>query len=199
MPDDPLPTIAAPADDADERLALGSRLRAFRTMRRLSLRAAAGRAGISPGFLSELERGRANASVGTLRRLADTLGLTVAELFAADAPTAPAVVRRADRPEIPTGGDSRKFLLSQRPLQHLEAYAGEFAPGGSTGDAAYVHGDAQELFLVIAGRVRLELDGVPHELEAGDSIEYRTSVPHRVENVGDETAEVLWVISPPTP
>ncbi|YCK42699.1 hypothetical protein ACNF49_20870 [Actinomadura sp. ATCC 39365] len=30
-------------------------------------------------------------------------------------------------------------------------------------------------------------------------MEYRTSVPHRVVNDGDETAEVLWVISPPTP
>lgn len=198
--DDPaVPTVSVDAtEDERGRAALGDRLRAFRQMRRMSLRATATRAGISPGFLSELERGRANASIGTLRRIADALGLAVADLFSEDRAVEPAVVRRADRPEIPTAGGSRKFLISQRPLRNFEAYVGEFDPEATTGDDAYVHGDAQELFLVISGSVRLELDGVPHDLGPGDSIEYSTTTPHRVVNTSDELAEVLWLISPPT-
>ncbi|WP_157251516.1 cupin domain-containing protein [Patulibacter americanus] len=186
------------AEEQAGREALGERLRGFRQMRRTSLRATAGLAGISPGFLSELERGRANASIGTLRRIADALGLAVADLFSEDRPVEPTVVRRDARPEIPAAGGSRKYLLSQRPLRHFEAYAGEFDPGATTGDEAYVHGDAQELFLVISGSVRVELDGAGHDLQAGDSIEYSTTVPHRVVNTSDELAEVLWLISPPT-
>jgi transcriptional regulator with XRE-family HTH domain len=186
------------AEEQEGREALGERLRAFRQMRRTSLRATAGLAGISPGFLSELERGRANASIGTLRRIADALGLAVADLFSEDRPVEPTVVRREARPEITTAGGSRKYLLSQKPLRNFEAYAGEFDPGATTGDEAYVHGDAQELFLVVSGSVRLELDGVAHDLHAGDSIEYSTTVPHRVVNTSDELAEVLWLISPPT-
>ena len=37
-----------------------------------------------------------------------------------------------------------------------------------------------------------------YELEQGDSIDYRSSTPHRVTNAGDDVAEVLWVISPPS-
>jgi mannose-6-phosphate isomerase-like protein (cupin superfamily) len=36
------------------------------------------------------------------------------------------------------------------------------------------------------------------DLSAGDSVNYRSSTPHRVANPGDETAEVLFVISPPS-
>jgi mannose-6-phosphate isomerase-like protein (cupin superfamily) len=46
--------------------------------------------------------------------------------------------------------------------------------------------------------VRLELGGEVFELERGDSIDYRSSVPHRAVNTGNELAEVLWIISPPS-
>ena len=36
------------------------------------------------------------------------------------------------------------------------------------------------------------------ELATGDSIDYRSSVPHRIVNGGTTTAEVMWIISPPS-
>ena len=70
-------------------------------------------------------------------------------------------------------------------------------------EEAYTHGDAQEFLIVQAGRVTLWLGAPPgkpeqHELGAGDSIEYRTSTPHRIAADAAAGAEVLWVISPPT-
>ncbi|WP_327242982.1 helix-turn-helix domain-containing protein [Streptomyces sp. NBC_01320] len=179
--------------------ALGARIREYRMMRRMSLRALGEAAQASPGFLSQLERGQVNSSIGMLRRIAVALGVTVADLFDQDNRPGPRVVRRADRPILHTAPGSRKLLISQRPLSHLEVYAGEFDPGASTGDDAYTHGDSQEILLVISGAVRVELDGHVHDLEAGDSIEYRSSVPHRVANRHETPAEILWIISPPTP
>lgn len=187
------------ADDSAADAALGARIREYRMMRRMSLRALGEAAQASPGFLSQLERGQVNASIGMLRRIGAALGLTVADLFDQNGTPGPQVVRRADRPRLHTAPGSRKSLISQRPLGHLEVYAGEFDPGASTGDDAYTHGDSQEIFLVLGGAVRVELDGTAHTLEAGDSIEYRSSVPHRVTNPHEVAAEVLWIISPPTP
>ncbi|MFJ6560015.1 helix-turn-helix domain-containing protein [Streptomyces sp. NPDC091412] len=195
MTDRSTPDLSDAAADA----ALGVRVREYRTMRRMSLRALGEAAQASPGFLSQLERGQANASIGMLRRIAAALGLTVADLFDQDSAPGPRVVRRADRPMLQTAPGSRKFLISQRPLSHLEVYAGEFDPGASTGDDAYTHGDSQEILLVISGAVRVELDGQAHDLGAGDSIEYRSSAPHRVVNRHEAPAEILWIISPPTP
>ena len=61
-------------------------------------------------------------------------------------------------------------------------FAGELEVGGSTGDEPYAHGDSEELFVVLSGSVQLELGGEVYELERGDSIDYRSSTPHRVTN-----------------
>jgi mannose-6-phosphate isomerase-like protein (cupin superfamily) len=52
--------------------------------------------------------------------------------------------------------------------------------------------------VVISGSVQLELGGELFDLERGDSIDYRSSTPHRVSNTGQEVAEVMWIISPPS-
>ena len=61
---------------------LGSRLRALRAERDETLVQTAERAGISPQYLSEIERGRKEASSEMIAALAGALGLTVAELMA---------------------------------------------------------------------------------------------------------------------
>lgn len=185
-----------PAQSAPDTVT-GTRIREFRLARKMTLRELAGRADVSPGFLSQLERGQVNASVGSLRRLAEALGITLPDLFTDGSTDDARILRKADRPEIHVSDLSAKYLLSPKPLRNLEVYAAEFAPGASAGEA-YVHGDSQEIVVVITGSPTLELGGVHHRLEPGDSAEYRTSIPHTIHNEGDSRAELLWIVSPPT-
>jgi transcriptional regulator with XRE-family HTH domain len=186
------------APDVATEVDVGERLRAIRRLRRCTLRTVAERSGLSESFLSQVERGRSNASIASLRRIADALGVSVADLFEPTGPPRPRVLRRADRPALTFGVLGRKLLLTPKPLHHLEVFVGELDPGGSTGMEPYAHGDSEELFVVLAGTVQLELGGELHELERGDSIDYRSSTPHRISNVGDELAEVMWIVSPPS-
>ena len=190
-----MPSSAPDAVAEDD---VGERLRAIRGLRRATLRTIADRAGVSESFLSQVERGRASASIASLRRIAGALGVSVADLFEPSGPPRPRVLRRDERPALAFGILGRKLLLTPRPLQHLEVFVGELDPAGSTGTEPYAHGDSEELFVVLAGNVQLELGGEVHELEAGDSIDYRSSTPHRVVNIGDDRAEVMWIISPPS-
>jgi transcriptional regulator with XRE-family HTH domain len=64
---------------------LGSRLRALRTDRGETLARTAERAGISPQYLSEVERGRKEPSSEMIAALAGALDVTVADLTAAAA------------------------------------------------------------------------------------------------------------------
>lgn len=177
---------------------LGERILEFRSLRRMSLRELGEAAGTTAGFLSQLERGQTNASIGVLRRIAAALGLTLADLFEEGPAGSPRMLRREARPELPTNVGIRKFLISQQPLRHLEVYSGEFEPGSSTGDEPYVHGDSQEILYVVAGEIVIELDGEPYALQRGDSIDYMSSLPHRLVNTSTLPAEVLWIVSPPT-
>ena len=61
---------------------LGSRLRALRTERDETLAQTAERAGISPQYLSEVERGRKEPSSEMIAALAGALDITVADLMA---------------------------------------------------------------------------------------------------------------------
>ena len=179
-------------------LELGERLRAIRLLRRLTLREVAEAAGVSESFVSQLERGRSSASVATLQRLAAAVGIEVSDLFAAEPLTGGRVLRRQERQLLEWGHLGRKALLTPKPFHALEVVAAAFDPGGSTGDEPYTHGDSEELLLVLAGRVHLQLGSELLDLETGDSVNYRSSTPHRVSNPGDEAAEVLFVISPPS-
>ena len=186
------------APDVRTEVDVGERLRDLRRLRRATLKTIADRAGVSESFLSQVERGRASASIASLRRIANALGVSVADLFEPDGPPRPRVLRKDQRPSLAFGVLGRKLLLTPQPLQHLEVFVGELDPGGSTGPEPYAHGDSEELFVVIAGAVQLELGGDLHDLEVGDSIDYRSSTPHRITNVGEERAEVMWIISPPS-
>jgi transcriptional regulator with XRE-family HTH domain len=61
---------------------LGSRLRALRAERDETLAQTAERAGISPQYLSEVERGRKEPSSEMIAALAGALDITVADLMA---------------------------------------------------------------------------------------------------------------------
>jgi transcriptional regulator with XRE-family HTH domain len=177
---------------------VGERLRAIRHLRRLTLREVADRAELSESFLSQIERGRTSASVASLQRIAAALGMHVSDLFAPDGTRRPRVLRRDARETIAFGRLGRKSLLTAKPFGHLEVVVAAFEPGGSTGDEPYTHGDSEELFVVLTGSVQVQLGTSLHELEEGDSVQYRSSTPHRVANTGDVPAEVMFVISPPS-
>jgi len=186
-----VPEVAAQVD-------VGERLRELRRIRRATLRQIADRSGLSESFLSQVERGRSSASIASLRKIAEALGVSMADLFEPGGVPGPRVLRRDERPALSFGILGRKLLLTPKPLHHLEVFAGELEVGGSTGEQPYAHGDSEELFVVISGSVQLELDGELFDLETGDSIDYRSSIPHRVTNTGQELAEVMWIISPPS-
>jgi transcriptional regulator with XRE-family HTH domain len=182
-----------------ERGDVGERLRAIRSVRRVTLKTVAERAELSESFLSQVERGRANASVASLQRIAAALGVNVADLFEPTGSAArPRVLRREARPNLAFGTLGRKFMLTPRPLEHLQVIVGELDAGGSTGDDPYTHGDSEELLVVLEGVVSLQLGTEVFELSTGDSIDYRSSTPHRLVNIGGEPAEVMWIISPPS-
>jgi transcriptional regulator with XRE-family HTH domain len=189
--------LAAYADKDADIDGLGLRIRAYRQMRKMTLRQVAGQAEVSVSFLSQLERGASGASIPTLRLIAEAIGLTLADLFSAEPVPAHRVLRAAERPAIHAAGVD-KFMLTRRPLQHLEVLEGIVHDEAMVGGRTYSHGDSQELLLVLEGSVHLILDDEEYAMDSGDSIEYRSSSTHCVANRSGQVARVLWIISPPS-
>jgi transcriptional regulator with XRE-family HTH domain len=191
-------TVASVSDEA-ARAVLGGRLREARERSRLSTRDVAARAGVSAGFISQLENGKCGVSVAVLKRISATVGISVADLLSDEAPTVRPVVRAHERPVFSSDTGLEKLLLSRPPIQQLEVYEGTFDVGGSTGAEPYVHDNAQELFYVLSGHIEITVGSATFVLGPRDSVEYLSTVPHRAVNIGASPAQAMWITSHFTP
>lgn len=185
--EEPAGTLEAPP--------VGARLRELRNGRRLTLKEVAARAGVTEGFLSQVERGRASPSLKTLQAVANALGLEPGDVFDTAARELPHLVRHDSRGALQVGAIS-KYRVSPTSVTCVEVIGGLFQPHASAGDP-YTHGDSDELVVVISGRIVAEVDGKEFELNAGDSLCYRSSMLHTFRAL-EESSEVIWVISPPS-
>lgn len=186
-------TTPAPQDTDDVRI--GDQLKAARMARRKTLAEVADSAGLTKGFLSKIERDQASASVASLIRICDTLGLSVGELFNAPAGN---VVRRAAYPPINFGGTGMtEYLLTPNGERRLQAILSEIEPGGGSGDELYSLPSDVEFVFVVSGRLAVTLGDEEVVLEAGDTLTFAPHVPHTFRSVHEEAkTQVLWVFSP---
>jgi transcriptional regulator with XRE-family HTH domain len=173
---------------------VGARLQAFREARRLSVRKTALAAGVSASFVSQLERGKCNASIAVLQRLCDVLGIHVSDLFASgDAGVKP--VRTATREPLVTREGITKYLITPSSYSPLALYDATFEPTASTGDP-YSHAGLIETVVVLDHEVTIQLGDDPHILKAGDSISYASETPHRISNHTNGPSRIHWLCAP---
>ncbi|GMM96762.1 helix-turn-helix domain-containing protein [Microbacterium luteum] len=183
LPTGALPAGVAAADGEASGLRLGAHIRRLRKGHGLTLVQVAEATGLSHPFLSQLERGLAQPSLGSLRRIAVALQTSPIELVAAaDEPVAdlpPVEIQRRDDPRgttVPDGfasGTARLLAAASRPLHPVEISAAATSPG-----EAFQHPE-DEFVYVVEGTVFLDLDGETRTLSVGDSAYYAGGVAHR--------------------
>ncbi len=94
------------------------RLKELRAKRRLSQARLAARAGLDPSTVNQIERGAREASPATLRKLAEALDVSLAELLGDDSPKAES--RSSLEPSFnDVLEEERRFLDQARPLLRL--------------------------------------------------------------------------------
>ena len=76
----------------------------------------------------------------------------------------------------------------------LEARVGTISAGAHSGTELMTH-PGEELVHVLSGRVTYHVDGRTIELAKGDSLHFKSDVPHRWINVEGEPAVLVWVFS----
>lgn len=181
-----------------DEIGLGRKVRELRETRGLSLKALAAEAGVSESFVSQVERGVANPSVASLRRLAAALGASVGSLFEGPA-TSGRLVRHGDRAQLVHPARRwEDFLLTPRDAKRLQVILSVIEPGGGSGDEAYEHDSDEECVIVLSGALEFRVGTDEYLLGEGDSLLFESRIPHWNRNPGPSKAEVLWIITPPS-
>lgn len=183
---------------------LGRALRRARETAGVGVREMAGRLGCSPSHVSQVERGMTSPSVHTLFSMVKELGVSLDDLLAsveADAPsvnTADAgpwpgrIVRAADRRGISLPGGVKWEMLMPAVEDGFEFVEYVYEVGGHDGDD-FFRRNGWEYGLVLEGRLGGAIGFAEFDLEAGDSIAFDSSAPHRFWNSGDVPARAVWV------
>ena len=169
------------------RLPVALEMRRWRRARGLTLAQVGELSGLNVGYLSQIENGKALPSLEALSAIADGLDVPVAWLLVDSTPP-PRLVRAAERPTLPAvaGGTMTEVDAgTSRDLCILEAVV---PPGGSTGEHAHA-GDEHQL--VLSGRFRMTQGATAVEIGPGDYLAWDPTVPHNVENIGDEPGRIL--------
>src|SRR4051812_13310428 len=199
----------------ERRSAIGSRLRANRTMRHLTLRELARRVGVSPSLISQIETGRSQPSVGTLYAIATELEVSVDDLlFDGDdssrgerrpgssgaredqGPSSSGPVQRShNRRAISLDSGVRWERLTTQHDDDVEFLDVLYDVGGASSAAESLTRHAgREYGVVLSGRLGVTLVFEEHVLEAGDSISFASTTPHRLANVGDVAVHAIWCV-----
>jgi transcriptional regulator with XRE-family HTH domain len=176
---------------------IGEHIRRLRSERRFSVRVFAAQTGFSPSFISQVENGQVSPSLGSLHKIAEALGVTLGEFFAAaQTREETLIVRPADRRRIDsTWTDAHIEVLGPMSPSHgIESVLVIFGPGGRSGK--YPHAQAREEFaFVLSGEVMLTLADEQNTLVAGDAVTLPSQSPRLWENRTQDVAEVLMVSS----
>ena len=177
---------------------IGAKLREARTSRGWTLDALAERSGLSPGFLSQVERGLSTLSIVSLSSICRALELPIETLFSSTGPLdrkAPTVTRADQQLTIQIGGApvSYGYLTGQLPDTPIqELLIAEFPPDCEQGASAH---EGEEFGYILEGNLVLRVGGEDYALGAGDSYHIAASQPHEYCTKSASGARVLMAIT----
>lgn len=180
-------------------MTLGQAIRKRRIEEKLRLVDVARKIGLSPSYLSQIERDRISPSVTALGRIAEGLDTTVATLFESTEGSrqhVSPVVRRGKRKIlIYPDSETRNELLTPHLNGALEVMWSRIPPG--TRSPILQH-EGEECGVVLKGQLTYWLGEEKFLLRAGDAITYRSRIPHWYENRSARAVETIWVVTPPS-
>jgi len=174
---------------------VGENQKRLRTEQKLSLDALAKASGVSKTRLSQIERGEANPSMGTLWQIANALKVVFSELVTAREDESHVVRKEDIQPVMADDGRYRTYLLFPFDSAYgFEYYASEIDPGGHLTADPHAPG-TQETITVVSGQLEIHAGGQTTQLGPGDVLRFRADQPHEYGNPASQPAEFIMVVA----
>ena len=196
---------------------IGHRIRKIRRDQKLTLKQMSLQTKLSMSFLSQLERGIANPSVSSLKKIAQTFGISVVDFFveksdgfgllpSSNAPWSnPSTfvqdiqVLRSDRRKSVRFPKSHVVydLLTPDLNRQMEIMYMRISPGDRSGDEPVSDPRGEKFAFVLKGSLEVHIGDEIHCLHLGDSIYFPSYLPQSWLGVGRSPIEVIWALTPP--
>lgn len=170
---------------------LGSRMRKLRHRLSMTLQQLSAVSGVSVGYLSQVERGNATPTLGTLTQIAQALEVEIGYFIRAPR-AVDSLTRGGLRPKFAVAGSSIEYeqIGAERAGHELTSYIINVPPGYAS---ELVHHVGEEIIYILEGEISQMVGEREYRMGVGDSLHYLGTTPHCWSNKADKPARILWV------
>jgi len=154
--------------------------------------------GLSKSHISQIENERISPSVSALVKLSNALAVPLSSFFDEMESNPKYLVKKNERKKFAVPGSRVVYELLSADLRgkSMEAAVIRFEKGASTSKELYTN-KGEQVGLLLKGKLEINLNGQKIIMEEGDSIYFKSAIPHGGRNIGDGEAIAVWVITPP--
>ena len=188
-------------EKGDQMDKLGKNIKNSRISQNLSLKKLAEKVDVSPSMLSQIESGKANPSLNTLKLISQHLKVPMFTLFIEEDIDRPILVKKNNRIRITNKGEDSKYelsydLLSPDTKGDLQLCEMKLSAYQYNSDNFNFH-NGEEVAVCTLGKIELILEDKTIILETGDSVRIPRETKHRWKNPSKATCAIIFSISPP--
>lgn len=169
---------------------VGALIRARRRQLHLTLQELADAAGISVGYVSQVERDLATPSLGTLAQIARSLDVGV-DYFISTPDIDSALSRAGERQSFSVSGSSVIYerIGTDFAGNVLSSFIIRVPPGYRSETVSH---EGEEIIYVLEGELTVRVETDEMVLAKGDGFHFRGNRPHAWWNVAEQDARLLW-------
>lgn len=175
---------------------VGRKVRYLRKANQLTLKQLSKGCDLSPNAISLIERGEVAPTVVTVCKIASALGVPASSFFQEVCSNEVVLTRAGDFFANRPAERALAGLACSLVTNGLENE--EVAPGRGEPVSKVDELDSRQSILCLSGQLTYEVNGAVYDLEPGDNLSFNGNAPHRLRNIGYETATAVVVLHPAT-
>lgn len=178
---------------------LGPRIRSIRKAKKITLIDLSKQTGIAQATLSRIETGKMTGTVASHNKIAEVLGLGLAELYAPLDRRYEEVIhtkKETPRKAVHQGRGCQMELLTQEVTKKkITPLLATFSGNSRTSQEQNERG-VEKFVWVLDGELEVNLEKETYPLKTGETLYFDASFPHRLTNPKSKTAKVFIAVSP---
>ncbi len=178
---------------------IGKELKKIRTEQGITLDMLSKKANVSPGLISQIERGKTCPTVVTLWKILEPLNTSIGKFLTKSEKERKIVVKKNERKLMNLSNSEATYELLTPDLDgDIEFIKVIMKPGVKNTNDGLISHEGEECGIVVQGKLKIVLDDKEYILEKGDSIRFDSSTPHVFINIGSEKSVSYWAMTPPS-
>ena len=178
---------------------LGSKIRDLRLQKKITLIELSKMTGIAQATLSRMETGLMLGTVKSHQKIAETLGISLGELYQNFDSRLEKTAHQASTSErkIFSKNDQFKYELLTQEIskKKITPLLITLAAHGKTENERLERG-VEKFYFVLDGSITVHLEGKEYQLNLNDTLYFDGSIPHHLTNHSGKAAKIFCAVSP---